>query len=232
LTFIKRFVDFIGRIFVNIGEFVFSSFSLFGVIFFSIVVIVYIFSGPIPNYFDSNTSLLKKVSKIERKIDKVELLSGWVYSNSSKISKETCKEIVTEVLKTRNPLLMLSIIEAESSFVQSSVSSKGAMGLVQINPVVHVNSLIKLGIIKEKRDLFNIKESILGGQYVLDDCLKSSGNNVPKALHMYLGGQDGRYFNQILSNLANLYIISEAGIVEDVKIQVVEPIEKSKMKGN
>ena len=228
VTYINTVVDLLGM--------VFRKFKLFGYVFAFVIIVIFVFdyyvmSSTITSYLESVTMNYFGLSKksTEKKIDKAAILSRWVYNHSGKISKDTCKEIVTEVLKIKNPLLVLSIMEAESSFVQSSLSSKGAVGLMQINPAVHLNSLVKLGIIKEKRDLFNIKESILSGQYVLDDCLKSSGNNVPKALHVYLGGQDVNYFNQILSNLANLYILSEAGIMEEVLVQVVEvPVKKSK----
>jgi len=133
-------------------------------------------------------------------------LTKWVYNHSKQISMANCKEIVEESMKTNKPLLLLALIEVESNYVPTAVSSKGALGLTQVMPNVHEKTLITKGIIKEKRDLFDIAPSIRAGNYVLDTCLSSSKGDVSKALEGYLGGQDKWYVNRILANLANLYL--------------------------
>lgn len=135
------------------------------------------------------------------------ILTGWIYNKSSRISRNTCKEIAVESVKTGKPLLILAVIQAESEFVPSSVSNKGAMGLAQIMDV-HVKDLIKAGIIHEKRDLFNIPQSIHACNFILDGFLKRTGGNVSKALELYLGARDGVYLHKTLSNLADLYVLT------------------------
>ena len=154
------------------------------------------------------------------------LLTKWIYDHSKQISKEACKEIAEECLKTNKPLALLAIMEAESNFVPTAVSSKGAIGLGQIMPGVHEKELIGRGIIKERRDLFDITPNIRATHHIFSMCLTQSKGDVPKALEMYLGGQDGAYVKRILSNLANLYIISESGQYTEVAV------EKSKMTSN
>jgi soluble lytic murein transglycosylase-like protein len=133
----------------------------------------------------------------------------WVYEHSSKISRAGCQEIVFEAGKTNKSLLLLAVICAESEFTTTAVSSKGAMGLTQVMPGVWEQHLIKKGIIKERRDLFDIGPSVAAGNEVLSICIKDSKGDVTKALERYLGGQDGIYTKRILSNLGNLYVMVE-----------------------
>lgn len=133
------------------------------------------------------------------------ILTKWVFEKSDRISFQIAQTIVREAMKTDKPLLMLALIEVESNFVPSAVSSKGAMGLTQVMPFVHSKVLIEAKIIKEKRDLFDIGPSIQAGNVILSDYLRQSNGDVPKALERYLGGKDGAYVHRILANLANLY---------------------------
>ena len=77
----------------------------------------------------------------------------------------------------------------------------------QVMPGVWEKDLIARGIIKERRDLFDVGPSIAAGDYVLEIFIKESKGNVEKALEKYLGGRDGAYVKRIFSNLANLYVM-------------------------
>lgn len=145
--------------------------------------------------------------KSDLKKDALEkILTKWVYEHSANISSRTVREIVLEIIKTDKPLLMLSLIAVESDFYPTARSNKGAVGLSQIMYKIHGKNLIKLGIIKEERDLFDIAPSVASGNVILETFLKETDYNVPKALERYLGGQDGVYLKMILLNLADLYI--------------------------
>jgi len=137
------------------------------------------------------------------------LLTKWVYEHSKQISRTGCKEIVQECLKTNKALLIIALIATESEYNQTAVSPKGATGLTQVMPGVWEKDLISKGIIKERRDLFDLIPSVRAGDYVLSSCLVQSKGDVTKALELYLGGQDGYYVKRILSNLANLYVLVE-----------------------
>jgi soluble lytic murein transglycosylase-like protein len=140
-------------------------------------------------------------------------LTKWVYDHTKQISVTTCKEIVQESLKTNKSLLILALIEVESNFISTAVSNKGAMGLGQIMPGVHEKELIVKGIIKERRDLFDIIPNIRATNHVLSSCLNQSKGDVSKALELYLGGQDGYYIKKISANFMNLYVlVNESGI--------------------
>ena len=175
----------------------------------ALILIVY------AGYLFHSISYIVKNPVIPVQNEKLEsVLIKWVYDKSSRISLTSAKIISKEVMKTDKPLLLLALIEMESQFVPSAFSSKEAIGLTQVmfedskGKDIHGKALIKSGIIKEKRDLFDITPSIQAGNLILDGYLIQSKGDVPKALERYLGGKDGAYLIRILSNLANLYVLT------------------------
>lgn len=133
-------------------------------------------------------------------------LVQWVYDHSTKISRAQCQEIVREAMKYRYPELLLAIIELESvKFSPGSLSSVGAIGWCQINAKEHAAELIKAGIIKEVRDLWDTGPNIRAGAYILDQKLKHT-KSVADALNAYRGGRNDIYVLRILSNHADLSI--------------------------
>lgn len=150
--------------------------------------------------------ILRKVS-IASSQEQCRKLTAWVCTHSDRISIDTARFIAQEAIITKKPLLMLALIEVESNFIPTAVSSKGAIGLTQIMDV-HTKGLIKAGIIKDRRDLFNVSQSVHACNFILDDMLKKTGGNVGKALDLYLGGKDGAYKNKILGHLGDLYILT------------------------
>jgi len=139
------------------------------------------------------------------------VLVDWVYSKSTVISRTTARVIVREVMKTDKPLLVLAICELESQgFNPGALSSKGAVGLGQImfTDRTHKSALIKAGIAQEARDLFDVDRNIRATDFLLNDFLKRSNRDIDKTLRLYLGEVDGAYAKRILSNLANLYVLT------------------------
>ena len=135
-------------------------------------------------------------------------LTSWVYNNSIQISQQSANLIVKESMKANNSLLLLALIKVESEFNPSAISSKGAVGLTQIMFNIHGKELIKEKIIRGKRDLFNISQSIQAGNFILIAYLVRSNGNVSRALELYLGGKSVPYSHRILSNLADLYVLT------------------------
>ena len=142
-------------------------------------------------------------------------LSKWIYSHSERISKNTCEEIAREVAKTTQPALLLSLIELESiKFTPGALSAKGAIGWCQVmfdekGKDVHGQELIKAGIIKEKRDLWDTACNIKAGAFILDMKLKKSKGNIQETLIAYNGGRDANtpaYLLRVLSNFAELSV--------------------------
>jgi soluble lytic murein transglycosylase-like protein len=136
-------------------------------------------------------------------------LIDWVYNKSNRISRKTFTEIVGEAMKYQKPLLLLSIMEVESNFIPTANSPKNALGLMQVMPGVWDKDLIAKGIIKERRDLYDIEPAVKAGNYVFGICLMQAKGDVEKAMEYYLGGKDGAYTKRILANLATLYLLTD-----------------------
>ena len=129
----------------------------------------------------------------------------WVMRHSSQISRSTAQKIVEEIYKVPNPVLMLSLIEVESLFNPTAVSRMGAIGLGQVMFEVHKKVLLGIGI-ADRRDLFDIALNIKASSLLLQDMIKRSKGNLTKALHLYLGGRDGKYVARIFKNYTELSI--------------------------
>jgi soluble lytic murein transglycosylase-like protein len=128
----------------------------------------------------------------------------WVYKNSSRMDRETIGIVVKESFKYKHPLLLLAIIHAESEFNSTVVSSADAIGLGQIRWIVWGPSLVKAGIAKEKRDLYNPKVSIAAMNHILEFYLEAKQGVVPLALEGYLGGKSKPYTDKIAYSFLSL----------------------------
>ena len=131
----------------------------------------------------------------------------WIYRNSSRIDHEGIDLIVKEAFKYKHPILILAIIHAESEFNLTVVSSADAIGLGQIRWSVWGPSLIKHGIAKEKRDLYNPKVNIAAISHILEFYLEAKEGNIPKALEGYLGGPSKLYTDKIAYSFMNLSMV-------------------------
>jgi soluble lytic murein transglycosylase-like protein len=151
---------------------------------------------------EAQASITAKAAVTEAK------LTEWVYAKSSKISKDTARQIVRECLKTEKPLLTIALISVESEFVPSATSNVGAAGLTQVLWGLHNKELVSAGIAKERRDLFNIDVSVKAGSLILNRFIKESGGDLSKALVKYLGGYNQWYKARILEDLGSLYLIA------------------------
>lgn len=91
----------------------------------------------------------------------------------------------TEALKHGlSPLLVLAIIEKESSLRVSAASSYGAMGLMQVVPRFHPE---KLSDPHDSSELLTTEGNIRIGTLIVAEYLKSKGGNLKTALVKYSG---------------------------------------------
>jgi len=134
---------------------------------------------------------------------KKEVLVTWVLKNSE-CSVKTAKEIVDSVIETRNPLLLLSIMQRESKFNSKAISDTNCMGLGQVS-LIHIKELKEQKIIRSKYDLIHIRENTKASDYILGLKLKKSRNNIRKALFYYVGDLNRRdYVASVLRNYSKL----------------------------
>ncbi|MGB9975738.1 lytic transglycosylase domain-containing protein [Thermovenabulum sp.] len=88
-----------------------------------------------------------------------------------------------------DPYLIASVIKIESNFNPSSISNKGAVGLMQIMPSTAVWAAEKMGIKEEKIDLMDPKTNIMIGTWYLSDLLREFQGDITLALAAYNGGR-------------------------------------------
>lgn len=140
-------------------------------------------SGP------QNVSQLSLATKIA---DKYEIAPG------------VAQEIVTVAhtqAKANNldPLLVLSVIAAESSFNPKAQNKSGAMGLMQAIPKWHRDKIRNLGI--SNNQLLTIEPNVRLGVVILKEYLRLSNGNMTLALQKYNGSakdRSQRYSNKIM----------------------------------
>lgn len=89
-----------------------------------------------------------------------------------------------------SPLLVLAIIEKESSFRHQVVNNYGAMGLMQVVPRWHPD---KLSPFEPKSQLLDPEVNIRVGTQVLAEYLAEKKGNLSQALAKYSGGASTYY---------------------------------------
>lgn len=120
----------------------------------------------------------------------------WITENSDKtVTEQTAVAIVDSAFahaskKNIDPLLILSIIKAESGFRPGIRNAYGASGLMQVVPRYHRDKIAG-------RNILNVRTNIEVGTDILHDCLVGSNDNFYKAMRCYSGGAAGKYIRAI-----------------------------------
>ncbi len=124
--------------------------------------------------------------------------------NNSRVSEEILTDIYRAAVNSGNADLILAICLVESNFNPSVKSEKGAIGLMGILPQAWLDELRDQGIIREKKDLYQISSNIASGAYILQKYL-SNAKTFERALIDYVGG-DPAYVRKVLKALRELYL--------------------------
>jgi len=156
---------------------------------------------------------IAKEKAIKKQNDKLCLENSMKHLNN-KIDPDTQNIIIKSVIEESNkhnlpPLLVLCLIDQESSFNPLAHNSLNATGLMQIIPKYHMNRLKKYNI--KKYELFHIKNNIKIGTEILKEYFDKNGNNTVKALQKYVGevtkGKASNYVRNIINNYISLEIM-------------------------
>ena len=122
------------------------------------------------------------------------IFSSTIAQANNNYSKSYIKMLLIENARKSSyvtPALALAIAEVESSFRSNAVSSKGAIGVMQIMPRT---ALLEFGV--QEKDLFNPIINIKIGVKFLDDLIKKYKGDIGIALSHYNGGSAvGRWPN-------------------------------------
>lgn len=89
-----------------------------------------------------------------------------------------------------DPLLILSVISAESRFKTRAKSSYGAVGLMQVVPRWHRDKI-------KGRSITAVATNVEVGTQILQDCLVKTDDNLRKAMRCYSGGASNSYHTRI-----------------------------------
>jgi hypothetical protein len=207
---VKIFKD-VGNVFYKGRDFLFMRWKLFGGL--GIILAIFFISMMAAFWIRIDGREYPKqdeVSKLELRI------VDWIYDHSERLSRIECREIAHCAMKTGRPELIVAIIEVESvKFTPGSLSRKGAVNWMQVmfddkdGKDVNGKELIRVGIVKEKRDLWDTDKNIMAGAFILDKFLKKSKGSVYVALKGYSNGEVDAYIYRILSNHADLCLLRE-----------------------
>ncbi len=121
---------------------------------------------------------------------------GYLKSQKVKASEDRLKAIARHVLyesKRRNVdyRLVLALMKVESNFKHDAVSPKGAIGLLQIRPVLGKKVAKDIGLeLKRDADLHVPEKNIAIGTYHLSRLIRLF-ESIPSALHAYNKGITG-----------------------------------------
>jgi len=110
------------------------------------------------------------------------LPSDSTYLSSRVYKKEVDQAIAWYAKRHRlHPALLRAVIKAESDFVSTAVSRRGALGLMQLMPRTAASLQV--------RDPFNPIDNIAGGAKYLRHLLNRFNGNLPLALAAYNAGE-------------------------------------------
>jgi soluble lytic murein transglycosylase len=160
-----------------------------------------------------------EIHKKELELDRIgKVLTG--YRGLRKVDKSRLAEVILEESKKHNldPMLILALIETESSFRKWARSRKGARGLMQIRPFVGRALAKELNLPwKGNATLYDPYTNVQLGTYYFSKLLNNFSKDVDVALTAYNYGPTyvkhlirkgkripERYANRVITNYRNL----------------------------
>lgn len=160
------------------------------------------------NLADSNTKL-KKLKKMQKLATYISTTYDVPLINAEKIVYYT---FVEAIKKNLEPLLILSLIDVESTFKTNITSRAGAVGLTQVMPRIHREKVVALR--KENMDILSITGNIKVGTQILKEYVDLAGGNLKKALQMYNGSSKDGSYKYSKKILAKMHIFNKVSVIE------------------
>lgn len=146
---------------------------------------------------------MQAIAARERTVD-MKVLTGHL-SKKYKRPEAEVRDIVSLAFREASkhsisPLLVLAIIEQESSLSPTAGSFYGALGLMQVVPRFHKEKMAKP---HQPESLFRPSENIRVGTAIVAEYLRKANGNLEKALRYYSGNAT-QYFVKVERNRAKL----------------------------
>lgn len=153
-------------------------------ILISVLTVLFIFISSFSlSYFNSSKVELSKIKSF--------IVSHVKVNGINSLDEEEIRILSSEVQKLSekfdiDPMLILAVIDVESSFNKKAVSHVGARGLMQIMPMTAMHVAKKIGLkTNVKSKLHNIRINLLLGTYYLSHLAKRYNNNMRLYLTAY-----------------------------------------------
>lgn len=148
------------------------------------------------------------------------LLKSFVQDQNYKVFPALADIIIDAVFEASKkydipPIVLFALVQVESDFDYTSVSKTGAIGLTQISQVwldpTNDKSLIKHGVVKSKKDLYDPLNNIMAGGYILrhyvDEGIKRKESNpIRYGVTRYLGGYKNDHYNNLITGIWEYYV--------------------------
>lgn len=133
----------------------------------------------------------------------IQALAQWVSaSTKNQVSQEVATRYVKEAFSAArkwgvDPLLLLSVMKAESNYQAKAGNKYGARGLMQIVPRFHKDKV-------NKQSVLDYRTNIQAGAQIIDEYLELHGENFHKAMNRYSGGAGRAYKAKIKDSYQEL----------------------------
>jgi len=162
----------------------------------------------------SDSALNKLASLDDEQQKRVACIACYIRKCNSHISAETIwREACAIYFGARkynlSPELVAAVGRVESHFNPTSVSRHGACGVMQVVYRVHYARLAKLGVARNRADMFDPERGVYAGIVVLKGYVSATGS-IQKGLMRYLGGHSNRYYMNVQNHITKMRRLGEA----------------------
>jgi soluble lytic murein transglycosylase-like protein len=139
------------------------------------------------------------------------VLKLFIQNSNSKVYNRLADEIVSASIKygnkyTLSPVLIISVMYAESEFNLNAVSPVGAQGLMQVMWKTWGERLIKEGIVESPVELHDPIKNIEAGSFILREYINET-KDFSLALNKYLGANSVPYKEKIGKTVGSILMI-------------------------
>jgi hypothetical protein len=161
-------------------------------------------------------------------IDKLASYIEKVRTDNSSVSREEMQKIAVNVYKYSDKYnlpvgLVVGVMQTESNFRPSAVSSADARGLMQVMWKYHSARLQKAGI-KTKEELHDVEKGIQAGCIILAGYIEAE-KSITKALGRYYGVLHQQYVSTVKSYWETFELVN-AGMLDEAEWKVA--VEKTR----
>lgn len=146
--------------------------------------------------------VMSKVSFAQENYSARNFTMSWIENKQTKTYQDDIVKIVAAAFDQGakhkiDPLLIIALINKESTFNKKARNKSKASGLMQVIPYWHKDKI-------NGRNIFSVNVNIEVGTIILKDCLEKHRQKIQPALRCYSGGANNKYFKDVMSTRKKL----------------------------